>query len=142
MEEFTNKKEINARNINLEHRQSFNHLEKFAIWITKSVGTMGFFFIIAGWTAFWILWNILFPEEMKFDPFPSFVLWLFISNVLQLFFLPLIMVGQNLQGRHAELRAENDYEINLRSEIEVKEIKNELDACRKILEEIQKEVKK
>ncbi len=142
MEEIKDKIKNNLRNINLEHRQSFSRLERFAIWITNSVGTMGFFFIIAGWTVFWILWNILFPEEFKFDPFPSFVLWLFISNVLQLFFLPLIMVGQNLQGRHAELRAENDYEINLKSEIEIKEMKNELKVCRKMLEEIREQAEK
>ena len=33
--------------------------------------------------------------------------------------MPLIMVGQNLQGKHAELRAENDYQINLKAEKEI-----------------------
>jgi len=42
--------------------------------------------------------------------------------MLQLFFLPLIMVGQNLQGRHAEMRAENDFEINLKAEKELETI--------------------
>jgi hypothetical protein len=34
-----------------------------------------------------------------FDPFPAFVAYLLISNVIQIFLMPLIMVGQNLQGR-------------------------------------------
>ncbi|MEK7496218.1 MAG: DUF1003 domain-containing protein, partial [Patescibacteria group bacterium] len=62
------------------------------------------------------------PSEFRFDPFPAFALWLFISNMIQLFFLPLIMIGQNLQNRHAELRAENDFEINLKAEREIEAI--------------------
>lgn len=62
------------------------------------------------------------PRELRFDPAPAFVIWLFISNVLQLILLPLIMVGQNLEGRHAEMRAEEDYKINKRSEKEIETI--------------------
>ena len=36
--------------------------------------------------------------------------------------MPLIMVGQNLQGRHAEQRAESDFEVNVRAEKEIKVI--------------------
>ena len=109
-------------NVNKKHRESFTSLEKFAIWITERIGTMGFFFLLFAWTISWLIWNIFVPPNLKFDPFPAFVLWLFISNMLQLFFLPLIMVGQNLQGRHAEMRAENDFEINLKAEKELETI--------------------
>jgi uncharacterized membrane protein len=44
------------------------------------------------------------------------------SNVLQILLMPLIMVGQNLQGRHAELRAQSDFEVNLKAEQEVQVI--------------------
>ena len=109
-------------NVNKKHRESFTSLEKFAIWTTERVGTMGFFFLLFAWTIIWSIWNIFAPPNLRFDPFPAFVLWLFISNMLQLFFLPLIMVGQNLQGRHAEMRAENDFEINLKAEKELETI--------------------
>lgn len=110
------------KSVNIKHRESLTRIEKFSVWITDHIGTMGFFIIILIWTAFWLLWNIFAPLEFHFDPFPAFVLWLFISNMIQLFFLPLIMVSQNLQGRHAELRAENDFEINLKAEREVEAI--------------------
>src|SRR4029079_11429653 len=45
--------------------------------------------------------------------------YLLISNVIQIMLMPLIMVGQNLQGRHAETRAELDFEVNLKAEKEV-----------------------
>ena len=33
--------------------------------------------------------------------------------------MPLIMVGQNLQGRHAEMRPESDYDVNVKSERQI-----------------------
>ncbi len=96
------------KNANEEHRKSLTPLEQFAVWITDHIGSMGFFIIIVAWTFIWLGWNTLGPETLKFDPFPAFVLWLFLSNVLQIFLMPLIMIGQNLQGRHSEIRAESD----------------------------------
>ena len=110
------------RNINIEHKENLSRLEKLAVWITDHVGSMGFFMIIFCWTVFWLGWNTLAPAELKFDPFPAFVLWLFMSNVIQIFLMPLIMIGQNLQSRHAELRAEADFEINTKAEIEIETI--------------------
>ena len=62
------------------------------------------------------------PKELRFDPFPAFVLWLFASNMIQIFLMPLIMIGQNLQGRHADTRAESDFEVNVRAEKEIEVI--------------------
>ena len=109
-------------NINVSHKESFSGLEKTAIKITEYVGSMGFFLVIFVWTLLWLGWNTLAPDKLTFDPFPAFVLWLFISNVIQILLMPLIMVGQNLQGRHAEQRAESDFEVNVRAEKEIKVI--------------------
>jgi uncharacterized membrane protein len=109
-------------NVNEEHRKSLSALEQFAVWITDHVGSMGFFLIIMAWTFLWLGWNTLGPEALRYDPFPAFVLWLFLSNVLQIFLMPLIMIGQNLQGRHSEIRAESDFEINVKAEKEIETI--------------------
>ena len=93
-------------------------LDKLAIWITNKVGSMGFFLIIFLWTTLWLGWNIFAPNNFRFDPYPAFVLWLFISNMIQLLLMPLIMIGQNLQSHHADVRAETDLKINELSEIE------------------------
>jgi uncharacterized membrane protein len=110
------------RNVNEEHRKKLTRLERLAVWITDKVGSMGFFIIIFVWTTVWLGWNTLAPQTSRFDPFPAFVLWLFLSNVLQIFLMPLIMIGQNLQGRHAEARAESDFEINVKAEKEIEAI--------------------
>jgi len=125
-------------NVNIRHKQSFTRLEKFAVWITDNIGTMGFFIIVLFWTLFWMAWNILAPMELRFDPLPAFALWLFISNAIQLFFLPLIMIGQNLQGRHAEMRAESDFEINLKAEREIEAVLSELEKQNEQISKISK----
>ena len=109
-------------NVNVEHRQRLTKLEQLALWITRKVGSMGFFLTIFGWTALWLGWNTLGPKELVFDPYPAFVLWLFMSNMIQIFLMPLIMIGQNLQGRHAEARAESDFDVNVKAEREVEAI--------------------
>ena len=132
-----------VRNINVNHKESLTRLEKFAIWIADRIGTMGFFFIILAWTFIWLLWNTFAPAGLRFDPFPAFVLWLFISNMIQLFFLPLIMVSQNLEKRRDELRAEHDFEVNLKTEREAEAILANLEKqeemISKILEKIDKD---
>jgi len=114
-------------NANIKHKESLSALDRLALWITNHIGTMGFFFIIFLWTVLWLSWNILAPGPLKFDPFPAFVLWLFISNMIQIFLMPLIMIGQNLEGRHAEARAEADFDVNTKAEREVETILQHLE---------------
>jgi uncharacterized membrane protein len=111
-----------VRNVNKEVEESFSPLERLALVVTRRVGSPGFFIIIASWTIVWLLWNTIGPRQYRFDPAPAFVLWLFISNMIQILLMPLIMVGQNLLNRHAELRAEADFEINQKAEQEVEAI--------------------
>ncbi|MEI7603510.1 MAG: DUF1003 domain-containing protein [bacterium] len=118
------------------HKYSLSNVQKFAIWITESVGTMGFFFIIAVWTLSWLGWNTLGPSDLRFDPFPAFVLWLFLSNMIQLSLLPLIMVGQNLQSKYAERRSEDEYHVNLKVEREVETIIAHLENQEKLIDKI------
>ena len=79
---------------------------------------------------------MLAPVALRFDPFPAFVLWLFISNMIQLFLMPLIMVGQNLQSAHADARAEADFEINKQAELEIETILQHLEYQNKIILQI------
>jgi uncharacterized membrane protein len=116
-----------VRNINIEHKENLSRLEKFAVWITDHIGTMGFFLIIFIWTSSWLAWNALAPVHLRFDPYPGFVFWLFISNMIQIFLMPLIMIGQNLQGRHSEARAEADFEVNTKAEREIETILHHLE---------------
>ena len=110
-------------------------LDRLALWITLRVGSMGFFVIIFVWTVVWLSWNMLAPRAVRFDPYPGFVLWLFISNMIQLFLMPLILIGQNLQAQESDQRAKNDYKINLKAEAEIQAIRADLKSILKRLEE-------
>jgi uncharacterized membrane protein len=114
-------------------QENLTRLDKVAIAITDHIGTMGFFFIIAGWTVVWCGYNILASKVSSlhlhaFDPFPAFVAYLLISNVIQIMLMPLLMVGQNLQGRHSEARAENDYLVNQKAFADTEKILKQLEA--------------
>jgi len=128
------------KNINIKHKESLTRSEKFATWITNRIGTTGFFIIILIWTVFWFLWNIFAPTKLHFDPFPAFVIWVFISNMFQFLFLPLIMISQNLQERHTIMRAENDFEINLKAEREIEAILINLEKQEEKIERILKKL--
>jgi uncharacterized membrane protein len=101
-------------NANEEHEESLSAMERVAVWITNNIGTMGFFLIIFFWTMVWMAWNYLADrvgwKSVVFDSPWSFAIWLFISNLIQIHLMPLIMLGQNLQSRHAELRSELVYQ--------------------------------
>lgn len=121
-----------SRNVNVVYEKSLKTLDRLAIAITNRVGSFGFFLIILGWTVVWTGYNILASEVPAlhlhaFDPFPAFVAYLLISNVIQILLMPLIMVGQNLQGRHSETRAELDFQVNLKNEISLTEVLRRLD---------------
>jgi len=111
-------------------------LNRLALWITEHVGTMQFFLVIFVWTVGWLAWNMFAPKGLRFDPFPGFVLWLFISNMIQLFLMPLLLIGQNLQGRHSEERAKNDYKVNQKAEREIEAIQDQLAEILKRLDEM------
>ena len=113
-----------AVNANDVYQQGLSPLDKLAAAITDKVGSMGFFLLILTWTILWTGYNILASEVpalhwKSFDPFPAFVAYLLISNVIQILLMPLIMVGQNVQSRHSEIRAQLDFEINQKAEKEI-----------------------
>ena len=94
-------------NVNQKHRSKLNFQDKIALLITGAIGTMYAVYFFALFMAGWILWQS-FLDKHPFDPFP-FIFLLFIGNIVQLLLMPLIMVGQNLQSKHAQLRSDEEF---------------------------------
>ena len=128
------------KNPHKEARLSFSFLERFALLVTRLVGSMGFFFILSIWTFGWLLWNTVGPIELRFDPAPAFVIWLFVSNIIQLILLPLVMVGQNIESKFSESRAQADFEINRKSEHEIEVIIAHLENQNELLLELARKI--
>ena len=114
--------------VNAKHKDRLKFQDRVAVIITTAVGSMYalYFFII--FVFGWMLWQAL--AEKPFDPFP-FVFMIFISNIIQLLLLPLIMVGQNTQNRHAQLRAEEDYHTTKTIHQDIEHILTTLDSLAK-----------
>jgi uncharacterized membrane protein len=117
------------RNVNEMHEKSLNALDRVALAITSAVGSM--YCAI----AFAVLAFISLPAAIVSHDPVIIVQWIS-QTFLQLVLLSVIMVGQNLQGRHAELRAENDYEVNMKAEMEVETILTHLEQQNNLMLEI------
>ena len=113
-------------NINLAHKKRMGLQDRIALTITTAIGTMYAVYIFAMWMAGWMLWQTHFTGK-PFDPYP-FAFLLFMGNIVQLLLMPLIMVGQNIQGKHSELRAEEEYKTTKSSYHDIEHILEHLDA--------------
>lgn len=117
-------------------QQTLSSAERFAVYVTHHVGSIKFFSILMVWSLGWLIWNLFGPTHLRFDPAPAFVIWLFLSNIIQLILLPLILIGQNLENRHTNMQAEEDYQINKHSEEEIKIIIGHLENQNELMLEI------
>lgn len=107
-------------NINRKHINALNLQDRIALIITSAIGTMYAVYFFAAFMAGWMLWQSYFDKK-PFDPFP-FAFLLFLGNIVQLLLMPLIMVGQNLQGRHNEIRSEEEYKTTRSSYKDIERI--------------------
>jgi uncharacterized membrane protein len=121
------------RNVNELHRQTLSLQDRLALLITTAVGTMYAVYFFALFMAGWMLWQSSISHK-PFDPYP-FAFLLFLGNIVQLLLMPLIMVGQNIQGRRAEIRSDEEYQTTVSSHRDLQEILRRLE---KIEEQLNK----
>ena len=85
------------------------------------------FFIILFFVVLvsWIIFNVIAIQKLAFDPYPFILMNLILSCVAAIQ-APIIMMSQNRQEEKDRKRAENDYLINLKAEIEIRNINQKL----------------
>ena len=93
--------------------------------IAKFAGSWAFIFAFTGVLILWMVVNTLLAAK-AFDPFPFILLNLVLSCVAAIQ-APLIMMSQNRQEAKDRARAENDYRINLKSELIIDDLHKKLD---------------
>lgn len=85
--------------------------------VTAFAGSLNFVYIHSVWFGVWVLMNIGFVGvSLEFDKFPFGLLTMIVS-LEAIFLSTFVMVSQNRQAARADIRAELDFETNLRSEI-------------------------
>ena len=85
------------------------------------------FIIIFGAVLFgWIILNAILLLNRGFDPYP-FILLNLILSCLAAIQAPIIMMSQNRSEARDRLRAENDYKVNLKAELEIRHLHEKID---------------
>jgi uncharacterized membrane protein len=92
--------------------------------IAQFGGSWSFIILCFFALAIWIVWNS--RSSFRFDPYPFILLNLFLSCVAALQ-APIIMMSQNRQQERDRLRQEQDYKVNLKSEVEIRILNEKID---------------
>lgn len=94
--------------------------QKAADAIAKFAGSWAFIFSFTAVLILWMIVNVLLAAN-AFDPYPFILLNLVLSCVAAIQ-APLIMMSQNRQEEKDRRRAENDYKVNLKTEIMIEDL--------------------
>ena len=94
--------------------------------IAKFAGSWAFIFSFTGVLLLWMVVNTILAAD-AFDPFPFILLNLVLSCVAAIQ-APLIMMSQNRQEEKDRRRAENDYRVNLKTEIMIEDLYDKVNA--------------
>jgi uncharacterized membrane protein len=100
--------------------------QKMADKIATFGGSWTFIIAFFSFILFWIGVNIWILTFKPFDPFP-FILLNLILSCLASIQAPIIMMSQNRQEQKDRQRAEHDYKINLKAELEIKLLSEKID---------------
>ena len=94
--------------------------------IARFAGSWAFIFSFTGVLVAWMVINVILAAK-AFDPYPFILLNLVLSCVAAIQ-APLIMMSQNRQEEKDRRRAENDYKVNLKTEIMIEDLYDKLNA--------------
>ena len=100
--------------------------QKAADKIAKVGGSWKFIICFFVFLAIWMCINTVLLKSQAFDPYPFILLNLFLS-CLAAVQAPIIMMSQNRQEQKDRQRGEHDYKINLKSELEIRELHEKID---------------
>ena len=103
-----------------KEKEKYTLGQRAADAIAKFAGSWAFIFSFAGVLILWMVVNAILATK-AFDPYPFILLNLVLSCVAAIQ-APLIMMSQNRQEEKDRHRAENDYKVNLKTEIMIEDL--------------------
>ncbi|MBS7388615.1 MAG: DUF1003 domain-containing protein [Eubacteriales bacterium] len=107
-------------------REKYTFRQRAADTIAKFAGSWAFIFSFMGVLVLWMIVNVVLALK-AFDPYPFILLNLVLSCVAAIQ-APLIMMSQNRQEEKDRRRAENDYKVNLKTEIMIEDLYDKVNA--------------
>ena len=109
-----------------EDEQEITFGQKLADKVAEFGGSWGFIIFFMTFLVAWILLNVFWLSNHGFDPYPFILLNLILSCIAAIQ-APVIMMSQNRQEEKDRERAKKDYKINLKSELEIRELHEKID---------------
>ncbi|EEY36019.1 DUF1003 domain-containing protein [Pseudoleptotrichia goodfellowii] len=118
-----------------EKKEKLKFSQKISDAIGNFVGSWKFIILLGLFLGFWIILNVHFLMRKTFDPYPVLLLNLILSCVAAIQ-APLIMMSQKRKRDIDRQQKENDYKVNLKTEIVMEDIHYKLDELLEKQEEI------
>ena len=109
-----------------EEKAKYTLGQRAADAIAKFAGSWAFIFSFTGGLVLWMVVNTVLAAR-AFDPYPFILLNLVLSCIAAIQ-APLIMMSQNRQEEKDRRRAENDYKVNLKTEIMIEDLYDKVNA--------------
>jgi uncharacterized membrane protein len=118
--------EILTRNVDAEYEEKLKLGDRLADKIAAYGGSWKFIITFAAILTLWIMINSVVLLLRPFDPFP-FILLNLVLSCLAAIQAPVIMMSQNRQEAKDRARSEHDYQINLKAELEIRNLHQKID---------------
>ena len=109
-----------------EKEEALNLADRLSDNVAEFGGSWKFIIAFFSMMFAWILLNVYWLQDKGFDPYPFILLNLILSCIASIQ-APVIMMSQNRKEDRDRQRAENDYVINLKAEIEIRNLHQKLD---------------
>jgi CRP/FNR family transcriptional regulator, cyclic AMP receptor protein len=115
-----------TRNLNEveEERQTF--ADRCADAVSEFGGSWKFIAATIAFIVFWVVYNTTLRHDQGLDPFPYQFLDV-MNGIVAALLTPIILISQNRQGDKDRLRADLDYQVNLKNELALNEVMRRLD---------------
>lgn len=108
-----------------------NFGQKAADWMTRWVGSWTFITLLFVFLAIWIAINVT-MVIYRWDPYP-FILLNFVLSCLAAVQAPIILMSQKRQTERDRLKAEHDYRINRKAELEIEDMQKDLEIIKQLI---------
>lgn len=124
LESFTDH-DIITEDVDRDYEEGLTFAQKLSDKLAAFGGSWSFILLFFLCILIWILTN-LFILHSSFDPYPFILLNLLLSCIAAVQ-APIIMMSQNRQEDRDRLRAKNDYKVNLKAELEIRQLHEKMD---------------
>jgi uncharacterized membrane protein len=117
---------LSTKLLEAEQDRDLTLAQKLADQVAEFGGSWAFILVFFAILMIWIFFNVFALNNFAFDPYPFILLNLVLSCVAALQ-APIIMMSQNRKEEKDRRRARSDYLVNLKAEIEVRNLHSKLD---------------